>query len=119
MLAAGDTFRAAAIDQLKIWGERTGAAVIARAPGADAAGLAFDASRGRKAQGIDVVLVDTAGRLQNRAELMGELEKIVRVMRKVEPTRRTRCCWCSTRRSGRTRSARSRFSARSPASPAW
>jgi len=86
MLVAGDTFRAAAIDQLKIWGERTGAAVMAREPGADAASLAFDAITAAKAQGVEVVLVDTAGRLQNRAELMSELEKMVRVMRKVEPT---------------------------------
>jgi fused signal recognition particle receptor len=86
MLVAGDTFRAAAIDQLKIWGERTGAQVMAREPGADAAGLAFDAIAAAKEQGIEIVLVDTAGRLQNRAELMGELEKMVRVMRKVEPT---------------------------------
>jgi len=86
MLVAGDTFRAAAIDQLKIWGERTGANVMAREPGADAAGLAFDAMTAAKAQGVEVVLVDTAGRLQNRAELMSELDKIVRVMRKVEPT---------------------------------
>ena len=86
MLVAGDTFRAAAIDQLKIWGERTGASVMAREPGTDAAGLAFDALAAAKTQGVDVVLVDTAGRLQNRTELMGELEKMVRVMRKVEPT---------------------------------
>jgi len=86
MLVAGDTFRAAAIDQLKIWGERTGASVMANEPGADAAGLAFDAITASKAQGLDVVLVDTAGRLQNRAELMGELEKMIRVIRKVEPT---------------------------------
>ena len=86
MLVAGDTFRAAAIDQLKIWGERTGANVMAREPGADAAGLAFDAMTAAKAQGVEVVLVDTAGRLQNRAELMSELDKIVRVMRKIEPT---------------------------------
>jgi fused signal recognition particle receptor len=85
MLVAGDTFRAAAIDQLKIWGERTGAIVIAREPGADAASLAFDAITAAKAQSVDVVLVDTAGRLQNRMELMSELEKMVRVMRKVEP----------------------------------
>jgi fused signal recognition particle receptor len=85
MLVAGDTFRAAAIDQLKIWGERTGSTVEARAQGSDAAGLAFDALTAAKAHGIDVVLVDTAGRLQNRAELMGELEKMVRVLRKVEP----------------------------------
>ncbi|MFZ1197854.1 MAG: signal recognition particle-docking protein FtsY [Pseudolabrys sp.] len=86
MLVAGDTFRAAAIDQLKIWGERTGASVMAREPGADAAGLAFDAIAAAKQQGIEVVLVDTAGRLQNRTELMSELEKMVRVMRKIEPT---------------------------------
>ena len=85
MMVAGDTFRAAAIDQLKIWGERTGASVMAREPGADAAGLAFDALGAAKTQGVDVVLVDTAGRLQNRTELMSELEKMVRVMRKVEP----------------------------------
>jgi len=86
MLVAGDTFRAAAIDQLKIWAERTGASVMARGPGADAAGLAFDALGAAKTQGVDIVLVDTAGRLQNRAELMSELKKMVRVMRKVEPT---------------------------------
>jgi fused signal recognition particle receptor len=86
MLVAGDTFRAAAIDQLKIWAERAGATVMAREPGADAAGLAFDALAAAKTNGADIVLVDTAGRLQNRTELMGELEKMVRVMRKVEPT---------------------------------
>ena len=86
MLAAGDTFRAAAIDQLKIWGERTGAAVIAREPGADAAGLVFDAVRAAQERGVDVLLVDTAGRLQNRTELMGELEKVLRVIKKAEPS---------------------------------
>ena len=86
MLVAGDTFRAAAIDQLKIWGERTGANVMARSPDSDAASLAFDALRAAQAQSIDIVLVDTAGRLQNRRELMSELEKIVRVMRKVDAT---------------------------------
>jgi fused signal recognition particle receptor len=85
MLAAGDTFRAAAIDQLEIWGARTGAAVVARAPGADAAGLAYEALSTARQQGIDVLLIDTAGRLQNKAALMGELEKIVRVVKKVEP----------------------------------
>ena len=84
MLAAGDTFRAAAIEQLKIWGERIGAPVIARDQGADAAGLAFDAVRDAQAQGADVLLMDTAGRLQNRTELMAELEKVVRVMKKVD-----------------------------------
>jgi fused signal recognition particle receptor len=84
MLAAGDTFRAAAIEQLKIWGERVGAKVAAREPGADAAGLAFDALNAAKVEGADVLMVDTAGRLQNRAELMAELEKIVRVIKKVD-----------------------------------
>ena len=84
MLVAGDTFRAAAIDQLKIWGQRTGANVMAGQSGSDAAGLAFDAVTAAREQGVDVVLVDTAGRLQNRSELMNELEKMVRVIRKVE-----------------------------------
>jgi len=86
MLVAGDTFRAAAIEQLGIWAERTGATIKKSAPGADPASLAFDAISAAKAEGVDIVLVDTAGRLQNRTELMSELEKIVRVMRKVEPT---------------------------------
>jgi fused signal recognition particle receptor len=86
MLAAGDTFRAAAIDQLKIWGERTGARVVARAPGADAAGLAFEALEAARRDGVDVLLIDTAGRLHNRAELMDELDKIIRVIKKVDPT---------------------------------
>jgi fused signal recognition particle receptor len=82
VLAAGDTFRAAAIEQLQIWGLRTGADVVARAPGADAAGLAFDAVARARTTGADVVLIDTAGRLQNKAGLMAELEKIVRVLKK-------------------------------------
>ncbi len=85
-LAAGDTFRAAAIDQLKIWGQRTGADVIAREAGADSAGLVFEALTSAKQNGADVLLIDTAGRLQNKTVLMDELEKIVRVMRKVDPT---------------------------------
>jgi fused signal recognition particle receptor len=84
MLAAGDTFRAAAIEQLKVWGERTGAPVVAGEQGADAAGLAFDALRDATERGLDVLLVDTAGRLQNKAGLMAELEKIVRVMKKLD-----------------------------------
>jgi fused signal recognition particle receptor len=86
MLAAGDTFRAAAIEQLKIWGERTGSPVVARDTGADAAGLAFDALKQAKDSGSDALIIDTAGRLQNKAELMAELEKIVRVLKKLEPT---------------------------------
>jgi fused signal recognition particle receptor len=85
MLVAGDTFRAAAIDQLKIWATRTGASVRASTPGADAASLAFDAITAAKTEGTEIVLVDTAGRLQNRTELMSELEKMLRVIRKVEP----------------------------------
>lgn len=85
MLAAGDTFRAAAIDQLKIWATRTGSSIVAREAGADAAGLAFDALRQAKETGVDVLIIDTAGRLQNRAELMAELEKIIRVLKKLNP----------------------------------
>jgi len=85
VLAAGDTFRAAAIEQLKVWGQRTGATVIAREQGADAAGVAHDAVTQAREEGADILLVDTAGRLQNRAELMAELEKVVRVIRKLEP----------------------------------
>ena len=84
-LAAGDTFRAAAIEQLKIWGGRLGAEVVAREQGGDAASLAFEAIGEAQANGSDLLLMDTAGRLQNRAELMAELEKIVRVMKKVDP----------------------------------
>ena len=83
-LAAGDTFRAAAIEQLKIWGERAGAQVIARAPGADAAGLAFEALEKAKSDGTDVLLIDTAGRLQNKAGLMAELQKVARVLKKLD-----------------------------------
>jgi fused signal recognition particle receptor len=85
VLAAGDTFRAAAVEQLKIWGARTGCPVVARAEGADAAGLAYDALVEARTQGADVLLVDTAGRLHNKAGLMAELQKIVRVMKKVDP----------------------------------
>jgi fused signal recognition particle receptor len=86
MMAAGDTFRAAAIDQLRIWGERTGAEVIARNVGADAAGLAFDALTQAREKKCDVLLIDTAGRLQNKQALMDELEKVIRVLRKIDPT---------------------------------
>lgn len=86
MLAAGDTFRAAAIEQLKVWGERNGVPVIATAQGSDAASLAFEAVEAARAQDIDVLLIDTAGRLQNKAELMTELEKVRRVIGKVDAT---------------------------------
>ena len=84
MLAAGDTFRAAAIEQLQIWGERTGTEVIAGNQGGDAAALAYTAMEKAAATGTDVLIIDTAGRLQNRAELMDELAKIVRVIRKLD-----------------------------------
>jgi fused signal recognition particle receptor len=83
-LAAGDTFRAAAIEQLAIWGQRVGCPVTAKAPGSDAAALAFEALEHSRKRADDVLLIDTAGRLQNRSELMGELAKIVRVLRKVD-----------------------------------
>ena len=86
MLAAGDTFRAAAIAQLKIWGGRIGAKVIAREQGSDAASLAYEAMEAARAEGADVLLIDTAGRLQNKTSLMSELDKIVRVMKKVDAT---------------------------------
>jgi fused signal recognition particle receptor len=84
MLAAGDTFRAAAIEQLQIWGERTGTEVIAGAQGGDAAALAYQALEQARSKGTDVLIIDTAGRLQNRTELMDELAKIVRVIRKLD-----------------------------------
>ena len=86
MLAAGDTFRAAAIDQLKIWGERTGSPVVAGSAGADAAGLVYEALSEAQKQDADVLLVDTAGRLQNKEGLMEELAKVIRVLRKLDPT---------------------------------
>ena len=85
MLVAGDTFRAAAVEQLTIWGERAGAPVVARPDGGDPAGLAFDALERARAEGIDVLLIDTAGRLQNKAHLMAELQKIDRVLKKLDP----------------------------------
>jgi len=84
VLAAGDTFRAAAIEQLQVWGGRVGAEVVAKEAGADAAGLAFEAIERARSTGADVVLIDTAGRLQNKAGLMAELEKIVRVIKKLD-----------------------------------
>ena len=86
MLAAGDTFRAAAVEQLTIWGERADAPVISGKLGADAAGLVFDAIEQAKMQNVDILMIDTAGRLQNRTELMDELSKVVRVIKKQDPT---------------------------------
>jgi fused signal recognition particle receptor len=86
MLAAGDTFRAAAVEQLKVWGDRAGVPVVSKQTGADAAGLAYEALEKAKAENCDVLLIDTAGRLHNKANLMEELAKIVRVIRKLDPT---------------------------------
>jgi fused signal recognition particle receptor len=85
ILAAGDTFRAAAVEQLQIWGERAGCPVLTRPTGSDAAGLAYDALEKAREDGADILLIDTAGRLQNKTDLMGELQKIVRVLKKVDP----------------------------------
>ena len=85
VIAAGDTFRAAAVEQLQIWGDRAGVPVLTAPEGSDPASLAFDAMTKAQAEGIDLLLIDTAGRLQNRADLMEELSKIVRVIRKKDP----------------------------------
>jgi fused signal recognition particle receptor len=85
MLAAADTFRAAAIDQLKIWGERVEAEVVAKEAGSDPAGVAFEALERARAEGTDALLIDSAGRLQNKSDLMAELAKIVRVLKKLDP----------------------------------
>ncbi len=86
LLVAGDTFRAAAVEQLGVWGERTDCEVISGAHGADAAGLAFGAIEKAQAEGTEIVMIDTAGRLQNRKDLMAELEKIIRVIKKRDET---------------------------------
>ena len=86
MLAAGDTFRAAAIEQLKIWGERSGCPVVSTSQGADAASLAFEAIDRARAENMDVLIIDTAGRLQNRDDLMQQLQKVVRVITKQDET---------------------------------
>ncbi len=86
MLAAGDTFRAAATEQLQIWGERNNIPVVAQGHGSDSASVIFDAMQSAKAKNIDVLIADTAGRLQNKTHLMAELEKVVRVMRKSDPS---------------------------------
>jgi fused signal recognition particle receptor len=85
MLAAGDTFRAAAVEQLKVWGDRAGVPVVSKQTGADAAGLAYEALEQARAEKTDVLLIDTAGRLHNKTNLMEELAKIVRVIRKIDP----------------------------------
>jgi fused signal recognition particle receptor len=85
VLVAGDTFRAAGVEQLQIWGERIGCRVVTKPPGSDAAGLAYEALEQARAESSDILLIDTAGRLHNKANLMSELQKIVRVLKKVDP----------------------------------
>jgi len=86
MLAAGDTFRAAAVEQLQVWGQRAGVPVVSGAPNTDSAGLAYGALERARSEGVDVLLIDTAGRLHNKAHLMEELSKLVRVLKKLDPT---------------------------------
>ena len=86
MLAAGDTFRAAAIEQLAVWGERVGAPVVTTKVGGDSAGLAYEAVERAQREGTDLLMIDTAGRLQNKTDLMAELEKVIRVIRKLDET---------------------------------
>ena len=112
VLAACDTFRAAAVEQLQIWGERVGAPVISGPANTDPAGLAFDAMARATEAGADLLLIDTAGRLHNRTALMEELKKIIRVIRKRDATAPIRCCWCSTPPPARTPSSRCACSAR-------
>lgn len=85
MIAAGDTFRAAAVEQLKIWADRSGASFFAKDTGADAAAVAFEAYERAKAEGVDILMIDTAGRLHNKSNLMAELEKMIRVLKKHDP----------------------------------
>jgi len=86
LLVAGDTFRAAAVEQLKVWGERAGAPVITGPPGSDPAGLSFTALENAEREGVDILMIDTAGRLHNKADLMAELQKIQRVLKKRDPS---------------------------------
>jgi fused signal recognition particle receptor len=85
LIAAGDTFRAAATEQLKVWADRTGADFIAKGQGADSAALAYEALQCARTEGHDVLLIDTAGRLENKAQLMDELLKMIRVLKKIDP----------------------------------
>ena len=110
MLAAGDTFRAAAVEQLKVWGDRAGVPVIATETGADAAGLAFEALEKARAERCDVLLIDTAGRLHNKTDLMEELAKIVRVIRKLDATAPHSCLLVLDATTGQNAHARSRRS---------
>ena len=107
MLAAGDTFRAAAIEQLKVWAERNRRRVCRPGPGADPGAVVFDALQAAEvARHATSLLADTAGRLHSQSHLMDELKKIKRVLQRSTPPRRTKCCWCSMPTRARTRSRR-------------
>lgn len=110
MIGAADTFRAAAVDQLQIWAERADVEIVKQGMGADPASVAFDTVKSAVAKGADVVLIDTAGRLHNRIDLMNELTKIRNVMRKVIPDARMRCFSCWMHRQVRTPTSRPRNS---------
>ena len=118
LLAAADTFRAAAIEQLQYWGERAGADVIAHNQGGDPAAVAFDAMQAAKARGTDVLIVDTAGRLHTKSNLMEEMKKIGRVLGRVDDSAPTRSSLCWTPPRGRTVLHRPRSSPRPSAAPA-
>ena len=102
LLVAGDTFRAAAADQLEIWAERSGAAIVRQNEGADPASVVFDGIRSAKAKNADVILIDTAGRLHNKQNLMNELNKISRIVERELPDAAKEVCWCWTVPPGRT-----------------
>ncbi len=106
MLAAGDTFRAAAVEQLQVWGERNNIPVVAQSTGSDSASVIFDAMQSAAAKGIDVLIADTAGRLQNKNNLMDELKKIVRVMKNMMKPHRTKLCLRLMPALGKMRSAK-------------
>ena len=110
LLAAGDTFRAAAIEQLRIWGERIGVTVVAQRAGADPSAVAFDAMAAAESRGVDAVLIDTAGRLQNKTQLMSELAKMRRVIGGGRTASRGTSSWCWMQRPARTASPRPRRS---------
>jgi len=112
LVAAGDTFRAAAIEQLEIWCNRAGVEIIKQKQGSDPAAVAFDAVKAAVARKAGTVLIDTAGRLQTKANLMEELKKMGRVIGRELPGAPHEFGWCSTRRRGKMRSARRKFSAK-------
>ena len=110
MLAAGDTFRAGAIDQLVVWGERAGVEVIRQSEGSDPAAVMYDAIRAAKNRKVDVLICDTAGRVQNKVNLMNELEKVHRVISKEVAGLRMKSSWPLTRRQAKMRSSKHKHS---------